>query len=83
MVNGGNIYISTDSGDTWSQKPLYTQYISWYSITSSSDGTKLAAVVNGGYIYASTDSGDTWSQKTLEIGIQYVLHQTERNLLQW
>jgi hypothetical protein len=33
----------------------------WYSITSSSDGTKLAAVVYGGYIYTSTDSGVSWT----------------------
>ncbi|MEI7777785.1 MAG: hypothetical protein WCI52_04250, partial [bacterium] len=35
----------------------------WLSITSSSDGTKLAAVNNGGYIYTSTDSGITWTQR--------------------
>ncbi|MEI6042317.1 MAG: hypothetical protein WCQ00_02000 [bacterium] len=33
----------------------------WVSITSSSDGTKLATVVQGGYIYTSTDSGTTWT----------------------
>lgn len=32
----------------------------WTSITSSSDGTKLAAVEYGGQIYTSTDSGVTW-----------------------
>lgn len=32
----------------------------WESITSSSDGTHLAAVVSGGGIYASSDSGSTW-----------------------
>ena len=36
----------------------------WTSITSSSDGTKLAAVVNNGYIYTSTDSGVTWTART-------------------
>ena len=36
----------------------------WYSITSSSDGTKLAAVVSGGYIYTSTNSGVTWTEAT-------------------
>ena len=33
----------------------------WASIASSSDGTKLAAVVSGGQIYSSTDSGVTWT----------------------
>ena len=36
----------------------------WYSITSSSDGTRLAAVVYNGYIYTSTDSGATWTEQT-------------------
>ncbi len=36
----------------------------WQAITSSSDGTKLAAVVQGGYIYTSTDSGVTWTEQT-------------------
>ncbi len=38
---------------------------SWYCIASSSDGTKLAAVINqenGGGIYVSTNSGNTWKQ---------------------
>jgi hypothetical protein len=33
----------------------------WYSVTSSSNGSKLVAVVNGGLIYISTDSGVTWT----------------------
>ena len=37
---------------------------SWTSITSSSDGVKLAAAVTGGYIYTSTDSGVTWTERT-------------------
>ena len=49
---------------TWS--PVATSD-GWYSITSSSDGTKLAAVVRGdygGYIYTSTNSGASWTQQT-------------------
>ncbi len=41
----------------------------WKSIASSSDGTKLAAVVNAGYIYTSTDSGTTWSTNGDSSGI--------------
>ena len=38
---------------------------SWVSITSSADGTKLAAVNNAaGYVYTSTDSGNTWTART-------------------
>ena len=35
----------------------------WYSITSSSDGTKLAAVADGGKIWTSTGPGATWTSK--------------------
>jgi len=35
----------------------------WWSITSSADGTKLAAVVDGGQIYTSSDSGVTWTAR--------------------
>ena len=36
----------------------------WRGITSSSDGTKLAATVFGGNIWTSTDSGATWIEDT-------------------
>ena len=36
----------------------------WQPITSSSDGTKLAAAVAGGFIYTSTDSGATWTAQS-------------------
>ena len=42
----------------------------WSSITSSADGTKLAAVVSGGSIYTSADSGATWTQQT-DAGSRY------------
>jgi photosystem II stability/assembly factor-like uncharacterized protein len=36
----------------------------WRSVTSSADGTKLAAVDYSGYIYTSVDSGVTWTERT-------------------
>jgi len=36
----------------------------WQSITSSSDGTKLAAVEYGGDIWTSTNSGATWTDRS-------------------
>ena len=36
----------------------------WNAITSSSDGTKLAATVYDGDIWTSTDSGATWTEDT-------------------
>lgn len=58
---GGPIYVSTNSGETWTQTgaPLNN----WISIASSADGTKLVAVVNyGNVIYTSTNSGASWTQ---------------------
>jgi len=43
---------------------------SWISITSSSGGTKLAAVVDGGHIWTSADSGNTWTQDTSVGGVK-------------
>ena len=54
VVNGGNIWTSSDSGESWTERqPTAGTTRNWYSITSSSDGTKLAAVVYNGYIYKS------------------------------
>jgi len=35
----------------------------WSSLTSSSNGTKMAATVMGGYIHTSTDSGAIWTEQ--------------------
>ena len=59
-VNGGSIYTSTDSGATWTERTSAGSR-DWQSITSSSDGTKLAAAEYGGSIYTPTDSGATWT----------------------
>jgi hypothetical protein len=74
-VINGQIYTSTDSGDTW-----YPKYIVnyWLSVASSSDGTKLVAssaavgVYNTGYIYTSIDSGNSWQQKTTDVSRKWV-----------
>ncbi len=36
----------------------------WYTVASSSDGTKLVACVYNGQIYTSTNSGVTWTAQT-------------------
>jgi hypothetical protein len=61
----GQIYTSIDSGATWTARA--TSHL-WDGIASSSDGTKLAAVVNGGQIYTSTDSGVTWTARATSQG---------------
>ncbi len=59
-VSSGQIYTSTDSGNTWTARDSVRI---WNGITSSADGTKLAAIVSGGQIYVSTDSGVTWTAR--------------------
>jgi len=56
----GQIYISTDSGNTWTAKESNR---SWRSVAMSADGTKQTAVAQGEQIYVSTDSGNTWTAK--------------------
>jgi hypothetical protein len=60
LTNVAIANIGSFTYSTWSQ--VATSQI-WRSITSSSDGTKLAAGVWGGYIYTSTDSGTTWTER--------------------
>jgi len=59
----GSIYISADSGATWTANTTTSGL--WTSIASSSDGNRLAAVSGStsvsGNIYTSTDSGSTWT----------------------
>jgi len=55
---------------TWTLTDVLTNadLDSYYSVVSSSDGTKLAAVGGGG-IYTSTNSGATWSRASAPMGI--------------
>jgi hypothetical protein len=58
--------IATSQDYTWQKANtnLTGDQKSWSSITSSADGTKLAAGVISGSIYTSTDSGTTWTEQT-------------------
>ena len=40
--------------------------LSWHALTSSADGTKLAAVVDVGDVWTSSDSGQHWTNQTTE-----------------
>jgi hypothetical protein len=58
-LSSGAVYISTDSGATWTAAAS----ANGNSIASSADGSRLAAAYNGsGNISISTDSGTSWSQ---------------------
>jgi hypothetical protein len=63
---GNNIGGSTQTlilPDDWIKwVPLTNTNMNWQSITSSSDGNKLAACVENGGIYVSSNSGTTWTQ---------------------
>jgi hypothetical protein len=48
-TNVGPVYISTDSGGTWTPTDAPSNF--WASVASSADGNKLVAVANGGGIY--------------------------------
>lgn len=56
--------VSADSVWEWSEQTGSGLKRWWYSIASSSDGTKVVAVNSGGYIYTSGDSGVTWFERT-------------------
>jgi hypothetical protein len=56
----GSIWISSDSGSTWSNASAPADY--WHSVASSADGTRLAAASSeSGSIYTSTNSGSDWT----------------------
>jgi photosystem II stability/assembly factor-like uncharacterized protein len=57
---GGNIYTSANSGVSWTVRESLRK---WTAVASSSDGTKLAAVVEGGAIYTSINSGVSWTAR--------------------
>ncbi|HEX3717586.1 MAG TPA: hypothetical protein VH595_06435 [Verrucomicrobiae bacterium] len=63
---GGPIYLSPNSGITWTQANVPSNY--WTSVASSADGSKLIAAANydsGGGLYTSTNFGITWMSNNL------------------
>jgi hypothetical protein len=65
VVYGGYIYISSDYGNTWTQKESSRN---WYGVSLSSSGQYQTAVVYSGYIYISSDYGNTWTQTASSFG---------------
>jgi photosystem II stability/assembly factor-like uncharacterized protein len=62
VVDGGDIYTSTNWGTTWSFNGL--PYLTWRSVAASADGTRLIAV---GYhnLFTSTNSGIAWTSNAI------------------
>ena len=65
-IRGVGIFMSSDSGVTWSQALEAQEDFS--SLTMSSDGTKLAAFspLDKPVIYLSSDAGSTWNTMLTE-----------------
>jgi hypothetical protein len=69
FTQGGWIYISDDSGVTWTPRAFTNN---WQAVASSADGTKLVAAVLGGQLYTSTDSGTNWTPRAFTTNWQAV-----------
>ena len=78
VANTSQIYTSTDSGVTWTTRDSLRP---WGGVASSSDGTKLAAVVSGGQIYTSTDSGVTWTARESNRNWQGIASSSDGSVL--
>ena len=67
LTYGASIWISHDSGATWTPIADTTDR-HWRSIASSADGTKLVAGTDGGSLWSSIDSGATWNEGPNTLG---------------
>ena len=65
VVDGGQIYVSADSGATWIAKPVDSQQSAknWSDIAISTDGQVLAASEFRGKIWVSNNGGTTWTAR--------------------
>jgi photosystem II stability/assembly factor-like uncharacterized protein len=55
-----NIYVSADSGNTWTQTGSLAS-TAWNAVAMSADGNKLFAAILNGSIYTSTNFGTNWT----------------------
>lgn len=62
MEYGGNIHISQDSGDSWSESAFPA---AWSDVSCSDDGGFIAATIDGDRVFISTDHGASWVPVTL------------------
>jgi len=65
--SGNFLFLSTDSGITWTTNAWTTNLLAVETIASSADENKLIIGTSDG-IYISTDSGVTWIQETNILG---------------
>jgi hypothetical protein len=63
----GYIYVSLNSGVTWTTNTTSLGSLNWSSVAATPDGSHLLATVGtsgggSGYVYTSANSGSTWTQ---------------------
>ena len=63
VVAAGNIWTSSDSGVTWTERTTGASR-PWLYVASSSNGQYCVAVTYGDGIWGSSDSGATWTDRT-------------------
>jgi photosystem II stability/assembly factor-like uncharacterized protein len=62
-ATNGRLYLSLDDGDNWTEtQPAGDVDKNWSSLSISSDGQTMVAVVTNGRIYVSVDGGDNWTE---------------------
>jgi type II secretory pathway pseudopilin PulG len=62
-VPGGYVYLSTDSGATWTAN-VALGIKNWSNLITSDDGKEIVVGVGSSYLYTSTDTGATWAEHT-------------------
>jgi len=60
IASAGYVYVSTDSGTTWSAKTSMGMAVR-QRVAVSGDGTKMYVAQTSGIYYVSTDNGNNWS----------------------
>ena len=58
-VNGQSVYLSVNSGTTWTSISSLAN-AAWSAISMDADGATIAVIASGSQIYVSTNTGSTW-----------------------
>lgn len=66
---GAGIYVSTDSGQNWTNRNPATSH-KWFSVSCSADGSKMAAIgqvapYTSFSVWLSSNGGETWTETSL------------------
>jgi DNA-binding beta-propeller fold protein YncE len=68
-IQHGNIYTSSDSGATWTERPGTGSGYKWWRVAISPDGTKIVVAdfrySNDTEVYISSNFGATWSAQSM------------------